>query len=94
MEEKQGTGQHRLTLNQRRSGSFSGILDVVSFDLNEILLETDLGMLQIRGKELHVNRLDLTKGEVEIAGTVEALTYSQAPRHKNKGSMLGKLFGL
>ena len=30
---------------------------MLSFDLNEILLETDQGMLMVKGKDLHVNRL-------------------------------------
>lgn len=93
MEDKTASGQHRLTLNNRKTGSFTGVLDVLSFDLNEILLETELGMLQVKGKNLHVNRLDLDKKEVEIDGQVEELSYSQVPGKKLKGSMLGKLLG-
>jgi sporulation protein YabP len=93
MEEKQAIGQHRLTLNNRKTGCFTGVLDVLSFDLNEILLETELGMLHVKGKDLHVNRLNLEKGEVEIEGQVEAIQYSQVPALKNKSTVLGKLFG-
>ena len=64
------------------------MLDVVSFDLGEILLETELGMLHIKGKDLHVNRLDLQKGEVEIDGQVETLNYSQVPGIHKKGGTL------
>ena len=45
MEEISGTKSHKLILNNRRTGSFTGILDVLSFDVGEILLETELGML-------------------------------------------------
>lgn len=92
MEEKAITHQHKMMLNNRRSGSFTGILDVLSFDVNEILLETELGMLHIKGKDLHVNRLNLEKGEVDIDGQVDALNYSQVPGIGKKGGMLGKLF--
>lgn len=92
MEEKPVNGQHKLVLNNRNSGSFTGVLDVVSFDLNEILLETELGMLHIKGKDLHVNRLDLQKKEVDIDGQVEMVNYSQIPGMHKKGSMLGKWF--
>ena len=61
MEEKITSKSHKLMLNNRRNGSFTGILDVLSFDLSEILLETELGMLHIKGKDLHVNRLNLEK---------------------------------
>lgn len=90
MEEKTITRQHRLMLQDRKAGSFTGILDVISFDLNEILLETEQGMLHIKGKDLHVNRLDLEKGEVDIDGQVDALNYSQVPGRK--GSIIGKFF--
>ena len=62
------TGQHKLILQNRKSGSFTGVTDVVNFDANEIILDTELGRLTIKGKELHVNRLDLQKKEVEIDG--------------------------
>lgn len=92
MEEKTIIKQHRLMINNRKNGSFTGVLDVLSFDLNEILLETEQGMLHIKGKDLHVNRLDLEKGEVDIDGQVDALNYSQVPKTGRQGSLFGKIF--
>lgn len=92
MEEK-SVAAHRLVLNNRKSGSFTGILDVLSFDLNVILLETEMGMLQIKGKDLHVNRLNLDKGEADIEGEIESLVYSEIPGAiKKPEKLLGKLF--
>ena len=48
---------HRLLLTNRKSCTLSGVVDVLSFDLTEILLETDQGMLMMKGADLHVNRL-------------------------------------
>ena len=45
MEEKTVSKTHKVLLQNRKSGSFSGIVDVLSFDVAEILLETELGML-------------------------------------------------
>lgn len=92
MDEKNTAGTHKLMLRDRKSGSFTGVMDVLSFDLNEILLETECGMLHLKGKDLHVNRLDLEKGEVDIDGQVDSLNYSQVPGIGKKGGMLGKLF--
>ncbi len=50
---------HKLILNNRRTCNLTGVSDVLSFDENEIILETDQGMLMIKGNELHVNRLTL-----------------------------------
>ena len=86
MEEKITSKSHKLMLNNRRNGSFTGILDVLSFDLSEILLETELGMLHIKGKDLHVNRLNLEKGEADIEGEIDAMTYSDVPETSGKGS--------
>ena len=62
MDEKTAAHTHRVLINNRQNGSFSGISDVLSFDVSEILLETEQGMLLIKGKDLHVNRLSLEKG--------------------------------
>ena len=80
MEEFNGTKQrtHKLTLNNRRSCTVTGVADVLSFDVSEIMLETDQGMLMIKGSELHVNRLTLEKGEVDVDGKIDSLTYSEA----------------
>ena len=77
MEEKISSGRlHRLVLSDRHTGSVTGVNDVVSFDENEIVLDTDMGLLTVRGKELHVKRLTLEKGELDLEGQVDSLNYS------------------
>lgn len=92
MDEKIAAHTHRALINNRQNGSFSGISDVLSFDVSEILLETEQGMLLIKGKDLHVNRLSLEKGEVDIAGKIDSLSYSDvSPAHKGE-SLLSRIF--
>ena len=84
---------HKLILNNRRCGNLTGVSDVLSFDQNEIILETDQGMLMMKGKELHVSRLMLDKGEVDIDGRIDSVTYSeQGSRTERTESFLGRLF--
>ena len=84
---------HKVLLTNRKNGSFTGVLDVLSFDINEILLETEQGMLHVKGKDLHVNRLNLEKGEVDIEGMMESFSYSQVPISMKKSeSFFGKMF--
>ena len=84
---------HKFMLTNRRTCLVSGVSDVLSFDLSEILLETDQGMLLIKGNDLYVNRLTLEKGEVDIEGKIDSLTYSETAGHMAEGeSLLGKLF--
>ncbi len=92
MEEKPDMQNHRISLTGRQFGMITGVSDVVSFDVTEIVLETEMGMLMIKGKDLHVNRLTLEKGEVDIEGMVDSLTYSEGGHHRQGDSLLGRLF--
>jgi len=51
MEEKQVRGPHKLVINNRQTSLVTGVLDVLSFDLNEVLLETEQGMLMVKGMD-------------------------------------------
>ena len=93
MEEKQYSKAHKLILSSRRTGTITGVSDVISFDITEILLETEQGMLMIKGSDLHVNRLTLEKGEVDIEGRIDSLAYSEVTSfQKQSESLLGRLF--
>ena len=93
MEERQIAKTHKLVIQNRKMSMESGVLDVLAFDLNEILLETEQGMLMIKGKDLHVNRLSLDKGEVDLAGHIDSVAYSDVQQHGKKNeSLFVKLF--
>ena len=93
MEEKTGSKAHKVLLGNRRTGNFSGVIDVLSFDVAEILLETEQGMLLIKGNDLHVNRLSLEKGAVDIEGKIDSLAYSEVTDYgKQAESFFGRLF--
>ena len=76
---------HKLELRARNNGSITGVSDVICFDEEEIRLVTDLGILSVKGKKLHVTRLDLEKQEVDLAGKVDSLIYSQAKGESIQG---------
>ena len=85
---------HKMTMTGRKTCVLSGVKDVLSFDLHEVLLETEQGMLSIKGDDLHVSRLTLEKGEVDVDGRLDSFTYSEAvPSGKEKAaSLFGRLF--
>ena len=92
MEERLTTGgSHRIAFNRRKQGSITGVRDVISFDAKEVILDTEDGLLTIRGSELHVNRLTVEKGEVDLEGQVDSLVYSAGSA--NRESLLFRLFG-
>ena len=85
MEEKLDARPHKLELLNREKGSVTGIQedqDVVSFDENQMILDTNMGLLTVRGKALHVSRLTLEKGEVDIEGEFESFSYSCNESHR------------
>lgn len=93
MEEVRNTRGQKITLNNRGAGVITGVNAVISFDPNEILLETEQGMLLIKGNELNVTKLTLDKGEVEIDGRVDSFTYSDMkPGLKGENGFFERLF--
>ena len=92
-ERPQGRGAHKISMMNRRAAAVSGVSDVISFDISAVLLETELGMLQIKGADLHVNRLSLEKGEIDLEGRIDSIQYSEISDLKKSGeSLLNRLF--
>jgi len=94
MDEKIKTAKaHKIMTDNRRKAEISGVNDVISFDLNTILLETDYGMITIKGSNLHVNRLSVEKGEVDIDGKLDGINYSDISNYTKKGeSFISRMF--
>jgi len=93
MEEKTSLRPHKLMFQNRQTGSLTGIRDVVSFDENQVVLDTDMGLLHIKGKGLHISRLTLEKGEVDMDGMVDSLTYTSNESFRKSGeSLFNRLF--
>ena len=84
---------HELRIRDRGQGTLSGVSDVFSFDEHEILLATPAGTLTIRGKELHVSRLCLEEGEVDVEGSIDSLMYTESGKKRQKDkALLARLF--
>jgi sporulation protein YabP len=92
MEEKQMQRAHKLVIIGRKTGTVSGISDVLSFDENEIVLDTEMGLLTIKGKNLHISRLTLELGEADLEGKVDSMVYSErGHKKKQEGSLISRL---
>lgn len=81
---------HKLTLNERRSLSLTGVTEVVSFDENAVVLTTALGTLAVHGSELQLKTLSLEGGQVAVDGHITALVYEEP---KPAGGLWRRLFG-
>ena len=92
-EQRQRTKPHRISLDKRSHAVIRGVDDVISFDEKEVILETTLGRLTVKGEDMKVSRLTVEQGEVEIGGRMDSLVYSDSRGRKAQGeSFLGRLF--
>ena len=80
-----------LVLENREKLTISGVIDVLSFDDQIVILETELGMLNIKGDDLRINKLSIDTQDVIIEGNIGSLTYNEKEEKKNE-SLLGKIF--
>lgn len=89
MTEEQIRLPHKLSLNERKSLTMTGVSEVVSFDEQSVVLQTGLGTLTVHGQDLQLKNLSLEGGQVSVDGTVSALIYEEPRQHKG---WLGRLF--
>lgn len=82
---RQGNQQHKLVIDNRECMEINGVVNVDSFDDEEIVLETEMGLLAIRGENLHIRHLNLEEGELNIEGFVLELAYSEERGSKGLG---------
>ena len=82
---------HELKLLNRELLSLSGIKKVINFDNDEFLLQSVMGDVYVKGKELEVVQLDTDKGDIKIKGKINSFSYIDAKKD-NKESFLSKLF--
>lgn len=80
-----------IILESREKLSVSGVLDILTFDEDEITLDTELGQLNIKGENLKVEKLTVDTGEVVAKGNFDSIFYSKDVVHK-KGSLLKSIF--
>ena len=80
---------HALGLEGRKKLAVSGVMDVVSFDEGAAAVETSQGTLILRGRELHVEQLDLEAGRIRISGEVDSLVYEE--NRQTRESFLSRL---
>ena len=80
---------HKLSLNERKNLTMTGVTEVVSFDDTAVILRTALGTLVVQGRDLQLKTLSLDGGQVAVDGNISALNYEES---KPAGSLFGRLF--
>ncbi len=81
-----------LILENREKLSISGVVDVLSFDDQVVMIETELGLLTVKGENIKINKLSIDTSEVIVEGDISYLAYSENNQEKTGGSLLSKIF--
>ena len=79
-------------LENRNKLNISGVLDVLSFDDQIVIVETELGLLTVKGDNLRINKLSIDTSEVIVEGDIISLIYSQKELDKKGEGFLSKIF--
>ena len=66
-----------IILENREKLSVSGVNDVLSFDDQVVMIDTELGLLTVKGENIKINKLSLDTSEVVVEGEISSLNYSQ-----------------
>ncbi len=80
-----------LVLENREKLNVSGVNDVLSFDDQVVIMETELGLLTVKGENLKINKLSIDTSEVIVEGKINNLSYSEH-QVKSEGGIFGKIF--
>lgn len=93
MEQSAIYNNHKVTMDNRKRLSLTGIKDVVAFDMNQVLMESGMGMIHIKGTDLKVTGLSLEKGETSVTGHIDSIMYSDVKDYGEKGkSIIKRMF--
>ncbi len=83
--------EQNIVIQNREKAVVTGVDDILSFDDELVIVQTDLGLLTIKGEGLKMNKLNLDNNELIIEGRASAIAYSDAAQNKKQGIM-NKLF--
>lgn len=84
---------HGISIVERKNVIISGVKKIENFDNEEFLMETSMGYLIIKGKDLELIKLDTLQGNVSIKGMINAFTYVDDSKQKEKEtSIFNRLF--
>ena len=91
IEEKQTNIMQNVILENRKKLTLTGIKDVLSFDDEIVVVESELGLLNIKGSDLRVNKISVETGDVIVDGTIRAIEYSDKDINSKQG-LMSKIF--
>lgn len=82
-----------VIIENREKMSISGVIDVESFNDESIIIDTELGVLIIRGGDLRISKLNLDSSDLNIEGDIFSCEYNDREGSRSKGvGFFSKMF--
>ncbi len=85
-------GNHEVKITDRKTIYLTGIKKIVSFDNEEFLMESNMGVILLKGESLELNKLDTSDGNVKIKGKINSLSYVDGKTKNKDEGLFTKLF--
>ncbi len=85
-------GSHEIKVTDRSIISLTGINKISSFDDQEFLMESNMGVILLKGEGLEIVKLDTHDGNVKIKGKLASFAYLENIKKSKEESLLSKLF--
>ena len=82
--------QHNLIMENRKTLTITGVMDIDSFDEQTVIVFTEEGELTVKGENLHINKIDVDTGDLLMEGAIDSISYSD--NLPQKGGLFSKLF--
>lgn len=89
---KSSTTYQNIILENREKLNVTGVLDVYSFDDQIIIVQTELGLLTIKGDNLKINKLSLDTSDFAVDGNIASLNYTNSDITKKSQNIFSKIF--
>ena len=86
------TKMQNVILENRNRLNITGVEDVLSFDEQTITALTTLGLLIIKGNDLHLNQFSLETTELSIEGEIISLQYNDKQTSRKGENLFTKIF--
>jgi sporulation protein YabP len=83
------TGSHSFSLKDRKTLEMDGVQEVISFNEDRVILQTNQGNLDIKGRELNIQKLNLDNSSIKLEGYIFSLEYNDK---KTKKGIINRLF--
>ena len=93
VKEIEASFNHGISLAERKNVVVTGVKKIESFDNEQFIIDTTIGLLTVKGSDLEIIKLDTYQGNVSIKGRIDSLVYMDNEIKKSKEeTFLSKLF--